>query len=247
MRGREIGRTEEELGYVEGMEVFFEKANGTLTDKLANFPRFTSRQTLAIFLYKYELFKRVLDVHGSVLEFGVFRGGGAFSFAQFSAILEPYNYQRRIIGFDTFEGFPAVSEEDAIHGSETGPKQGDFYICEGFDEELAENVTLFDRNRFLNHVEKLSFVKGDINETLPRFLEENRHLVVSLAYFDLDIHEPTKKADFAQDPERRHHRFRRTQQPPVAGGDGGVRHDTGHQQLPAAKASLRAMPILLRH
>ena len=63
-----------------------------------------------------------------------------------------------------------------------------------FDEELAENVTLFDRNRFLNHVEKLSFVKGDINETLPRFLEENRHLVVSLAYFDLDIHEPTKKA-----------------------------------------------------
>lgn len=191
---REIGRTHEEIGYAKGMEDFFEKANGTLTDKLANFTRFTSRQTLAIFLYKYELFKKVLDVHGSILEFGVFRGGGAFSFAQFSAILEPYNYQRRIIGFDTFMGFPAVSDEDAVHGSDPGPKQGDFYIGAGFDDELAENIALFDRNRFLNHVDKLSFIKGDVTETLPRFLEENRHLIVSLAYFDLDIHEPTKKA-----------------------------------------------------
>ncbi|MCX5796582.1 MAG: class I SAM-dependent methyltransferase [Elusimicrobia bacterium] len=189
-----INRTSQELDYAKGMDVFFNRASGSLTDKLANFPRFVSRQALATFLYKYEIFQKVLDVHGSILEFGVFRGGGAFSFAQLSAILEPYNYQRRIIGFDTFEGFPEVSEKDAIHGSKTGPKKGDFYTTKGFDQELAENVALFDKNRFLNHVEKISFVKGDINETLPRFLKENRHLVVSLAYFDLDIHEPTKKA-----------------------------------------------------
>ena len=34
------------------------------------------------------------------------------SFASLSSILEPYNFRRRIIGFDTFRGFPAPSEED---------------------------------------------------------------------------------------------------------------------------------------
>lgn len=189
-----INRTNRETGYRKDMEIFLKKASGTLTDKLENFPRFVSRQALAIFLYKYELFKKVLDVHGSILEFGVFRGGGTFSFAQLSAILEPYNYQRRVIGFDTFEGFPEVGDKDTIYGSKTGPKKGDFYTSKKFDEELKANAALFDKNRYLDHVEKISFVKGDVNHTLPQFLKENKHLVVSLVYFDLDIHEPTKNA-----------------------------------------------------
>ena len=189
-----IVRSSLEEDYAKGMETFFERARGSLSDKLANFPRFVSRQSLAIFLYKYELFKKILDVHGSILEFGVFRGGGTFSFAQLSAILEPYNYQRRVVGFDTFEGFPGVGGKDAVRGSKSGPKKGDFFVSKGFERELEENGALFDKNRFLNHVEKVSFVKGDVNETLPKFIEENPHLVVSLAYFDLDIHEPTRNA-----------------------------------------------------
>ena len=30
-------------------------------------------------------------------------GGGLFSWAHFSTILEPYNYHRKIIGFDTLQ------------------------------------------------------------------------------------------------------------------------------------------------
>ena len=55
-----------------------------------------------------------------------------------------------------------------------------------------QNIGLFNMNRFLNNVEKLMFVKGDINITLSKFLEENKHVVISLAYFDLDIYLPTK-------------------------------------------------------
>lgn len=189
-----IDRADRELAYAEGMEAFFGRARGSIADKLANFPRFVSRQSLAIFLYKYELFKKILDVQGSILEFGVFRGGGAFTFAQLSSILEPYNYQRRIVGFDTFEGFPSVTGKDAVEGSGSGPKKGDFFVSKGFESELLENAALFDKNRFLSHVEKLSFVKGDVHKTLPKFLKENRHLVISLAYFDLDIHGPTRRA-----------------------------------------------------
>jgi len=189
-----IARTESEKNYSAMMENFFMEASGSISDKLSNFARFVSRQDLAVFLYKYELFKKILETQGSILEFGVFRGGGSFTFAQLSAILEPYNYQRRIVAFDTFEGFPSVSEKDSLVDSSLNPKKGDFYTSKNFYEELKRNVELFDMNRFLNHVEKISFVKGDINDTLPTFLQEKKHLVVSMAYFDLDIYQPTKKA-----------------------------------------------------
>lgn len=189
-----ITRTNDEKNYAAMMEDFFCEASGTVSMKLNNFARFVSRQDLALFLYKYELFKNILEVQGSILEFGVFRGGGSFTFAQLSTILEPYNYQRRLIGFDTFEGFPSVSENDMLVDSSISPKKGDFYTVENFHDELKRNIEIFNMNRFLNNIEKLSFVKGDINETLPRFLEENKHLVVSLVYFDLDIYQPSRKA-----------------------------------------------------
>lgn len=189
-----IKRTEREQEYQDRMGKFFEEASGTFIEKLSNFARFVRRQDLAVFLYKYELFKKVLEAQGSILEFGVFRGGGSFTFAQLSAILEPYNYQRRIVAFDTFEGFPSVSENDLLSDPILNPKKGDFKTSENFYDELLMNIELFNMNRFLNHIEKLYFIKGDINETLPDYLQKNKYLVVSLAYFDLDIFQPTKKA-----------------------------------------------------
>jgi Macrocin-O-methyltransferase (TylF) len=38
----------------------------------------------------------------------------------------------------------------------------------------------------------VKLIKGDVNETVPIFLEENKHVIVSLLYLDLDIYEPTK-------------------------------------------------------
>lgn len=189
-----ISRTEKEKECHAQMEKFFIEASGTFSEKLSNFARFVSRQDLAVFLFKYELVKKILEIHGSILEFGVFRGGGSFTFAQLSAILEPYNYQRRIIAFDTFEGFPSISENDMLADPGLNPQKGDFYASENFHEELNRNVELFDMNRFLNNVKKLSFIKGDVNDTLPKYLEDNNYLIVSLAYFDLDIYQPTKKA-----------------------------------------------------
>ena len=50
---------------------------------------------------------------------------------------------------------------------------------------------MYNKNRFLNHIEKVKLVKGDVAESLPKFLEVNPHLVVSLLYLDFDIYEPT--------------------------------------------------------
>jgi hypothetical protein len=38
----------------------------------------------------------------------------------------------------------------------------------------------------------MRLVEGDIEETLPEFLENNPHLIISLLHLDLDIYRPTK-------------------------------------------------------
>jgi len=60
--------------------------------------------------------------------------------------------------------------------------------------ELQESIRIFDMTRYFQHISKVELVKGDIKETVPRYLEENPHLVVSLLYLDVDVFEPTAVA-----------------------------------------------------
>lgn len=185
-------RTDRELDYAQRLERHFNGVSATFSQKMQAFPRFVPRQQQAIYLFKYELFKRILDVQGSILEFGVFMGSGLFSFASFSAILEPYNYQRKIVGFDTFTGFPDVSQSD-VSTARHSPllEEGGFRVGESLYEELAESVEVFDQNRFINHIGKVDLVRGDIRTTLPEYLDRNPHTLVSLLYLDMDVYEPT--------------------------------------------------------
>ena len=158
--------------------------------KLENFPKYVRRQHLKRFLAMYEIFKLILPVKGSIVECGVFKGFGFMSWAKLSAMLEPENLTRRIYGFDTFGGFPAVGEKDtnAIARHETGALFADSFA------ELNALLAEYDRDRFLGHIPKAELIKGDVIETIPRFLAEHPHLLVSLLFLDLDLYEPTKAA-----------------------------------------------------
>ena len=158
--------------------------------RLENFPKYVRRQHLKRFLAMYEIMKLVLPVKGSIVECGVYRGFGLMSWAKLSAILEPENLTRRIYGFDTFEGFPAVSEQDASP-RETAAKGG---LCSDSYEELSKLITEYDADRFLGHLPKVELVRGDIAETVPAFVAAHPHLVVSLLFLDCDLFEPTKVA-----------------------------------------------------
>ena len=169
----------------------FTKSECSTDKKLANFTKYVRRQTLARFMVQHELFKRQLDVKGSVIECGVHNGGGVMAWAKISSILEPYNYHRKILGFDTFEGFPSVAEIDKEN---TKVKTGMF--AEDYDvySELTECISEYNENRFLNNKDKIELIKGDANITIPKYLEDNKHLLISLLYLDFDIYEPTKTA-----------------------------------------------------
>lgn len=81
-------------------------------EKMYSLSLFVPCQALGYFLVRNEIFKQVLDVHGSVLVFGIYRGGSFFTWLQLNAIYEPCNHIRKVIGFDSFEGFSGVGEQD---------------------------------------------------------------------------------------------------------------------------------------
>ncbi|MEA1927056.1 MAG: TylF/MycF/NovP-related O-methyltransferase [Candidatus Auribacterota bacterium] len=185
-------RTAPEKNYRRELADYFEESIGTTMDKLDNFAKYIPRQILTHFLAKYEIFKRIQSVHGAIVECGVFLGGGLMTWAQLSSIFEPVYHMGRIIGFDTFEGFRDLHEEDRGSAKSEHMKIGG---C-GADSyrDLLECIRLYDKNRFIGHHPKVELVKGDIRDTLPEYMKANPHLVVRLLYLDLDLYEPTKVA-----------------------------------------------------
>ena len=182
----------ENLRYYEALAKFFDgDASDTLL-KLRSFALYAPRQVISDFLVRYELFQKVLDIPGSIVECGVFNGQGLLSFGLFSAVLEPNNVNRVIYGLDTFEGFPSISEEDRKGAPDRMVKGG--YAVEGAQERISKAVDLFDQNRFIGHVPKIRLVKGDIVGGLDGFIAENPHLLVALLYLDVDLYQPTKVA-----------------------------------------------------
>ena len=183
-------RTDEEVQSRRTVARLFEECPDSTENKLENFPKYVGRQRLKRFLALYELFKLVLPVKGSIVECGVFQGFGLMSWAKLSAMLEPENFTRRIYGFDSFAGFPRLSEHD--NNPVATPTAGGLY-ADSFDE-LQQLIAEYDKDRFLGHMPKVQLIRGDSVDTMPKFVEENPHLVVSLLFLDFDLFEPTKAA-----------------------------------------------------
>jgi hypothetical protein len=185
--------TGHEIDYRRDMEQYIADSTGSLCEKMENFPKFVSRQSMARYMALYEIFKLVVPVQGSVIECGVNWGGGLMMFAQLSAMLEPVNLQRRIVGFDTFAGFAELAATDLQGASVNQELKAGGYAANSFDD-LQHCITLYDANRFIGHVPKVSLVKGDASKEIPLFLEQHPYTVVSLLHLDFDVYEPTKVA-----------------------------------------------------
>lgn len=186
-------QTKTDVEAMEGAETLFNNFPGTTLSKLDNFTRHVRRQCLSKFLARAEIYNQILDVHGSVLDLGVSAGQSLFTWAQISSIREPLNYTRKIIGFDTFEGIPGISEADLLSPAPSSHLKAGGFKFEHLDQ-LEATVKQYDSNRNLGHIEKIELIKGDICKTLPEYLDKNAHLVVSLLHIDVDVYEATKVA-----------------------------------------------------
>ena len=162
-------------------------------DVLKLFPVLARRQWLKRFLAHAELFKMTLDVPGDIAELGVFRGLGLMTWANLLEAFAVGDRTKVVWGFDNWRGFVDFSNED---GSEIAPANK---ILGGFNPqifftELNEAINIFDADRFIPWKSRIKLVNGQIEETIPRFLEENPGIRFSLIHFDCDLYAPTKIA-----------------------------------------------------
>ncbi|MAW53297.1 MAG: dTDP-6-deoxy-L-hexose 3-O-methyltransferase [Geminicoccus sp.] len=148
------------------------------------------RRDMLAFITRYELFKLIADRPGVILELGVQHGQGLMSFAHIISNLEPNHVARRIYGFDTFEGFPDVDPVDRAAGArnvKAGKLRGDL-------DRLRASITAHDEDRFLGQVPRVELVVGDVEQTLPTFIEANPQLLIAMVYVDLCLYRPTRTA-----------------------------------------------------
>ena len=99
------------------------------------------------------------------------------------------NHTRRVLGFDTFTGFPSVTPLD---GSTAVTQAGAYSVTDAYEEHLAEVLAVKSRLGSYAHLERFEPLKGDAPEQLTQYLKKHSETMVSLAYFDLDLYEPTR-------------------------------------------------------
>ncbi|MEW6183470.1 MAG: TylF/MycF/NovP-related O-methyltransferase [Bacillota bacterium] len=187
-----LNQTRQDHDFVNGMDEYFQNSLGTNIDKLRHFAKYVPRQTISLFLAKHALFQQVLGIHGHIIECGVFLGGGLMTWAQLSAIYEPYNHIRRVIGFDTFTGFVEIDDKDKGKKNLTYTVEGG--LTTNAYDDLQEAVRLYDLNRPIGHIPRVELVIGDACQTIPDYVQENPHLVIAMIYLDFDLYTPTKAA-----------------------------------------------------
>jgi len=157
---------------------------------LQNLGLYINRQLLSKILFMHELYLKIINIHGIIIEFGTRWGQNLALFESFRGIYEPYNYSRKLVGFDTFKGFPSIHEKD---GDRNVSKVGAFSVTENYEEYLTSILNYHESESPLSHIKKYEILKGDVMVTFKEYLDKNPETIISLAYFDLDIYDPTKK------------------------------------------------------
>jgi len=154
---------------------------------LLNMGLFLTSQTLSRLLFMDFLYRQVIPVQGVIMEFGCRWGQNVATFTSLRGIYEPFNRLRKVVGFDTFSGFPATDGKDG-----TKMIKGGYSVTKDYEKYLGEIVQLQEQESPLPHIRKHEIIKGDVMETVPAYFEANPHTIIALAYFDLDLYGPTK-------------------------------------------------------
>lgn len=141
----------------------------------------TSR--MAKIISHYEFFKMTMDVPGAIVECGVFKGASLARFAMFRDLLMN-SHAKKIIGFDAFGKFPETKHQaDKKFRTRFIKTSGTEGISETQMKAVLQHKCVY---------KNVDLVKGNVLDTIPRYLKENPELKISLLNLDTDVYEPAK-------------------------------------------------------
>jgi hypothetical protein len=156
---------------------------------MANLGLFINSKNLARIMFMDLIYRQIVNVHGSVMDFGTRWGQNAAIFTALRGIYEPFNRHRRVIACDTFTGFPSVDPKD---GTSKSMRAGNLAVSKGYTEYLSNILESHERDNPAGHIRKFDILDGDTTVEMPKYLEQHPETIVALAYFDFDLYEPTK-------------------------------------------------------
>ena len=158
---------------------------------LTNTGLFTRASALAKIFFLYEAYTAAMETPGDIYVFGTWLGQDMVVFESMRAMLEPYNCSRRLVGFDTFEGYQDLTNRDSA--SDT-MKQGGYSVTENYEHFLEALLAYHRSENAMGHAVQHILKKGDVAETLPAYFKEHPEAFVALAYFDMALFKPTEAA-----------------------------------------------------
>ena len=157
---------------------------------LVNLHLYMRSSVIAKVLYIDELYQEIIDIPGVIMEFGTWWGANLALFQSLRAVYEPYNYTRKVVGFDTFTGYPQVDPEDGMGDI---AEVGGYFVGENYEKHLTNLLDYHELENNLHHIRKYEIVKGDVDTTVNGYFAEHPETIIALAYFDLQLYRPTRK------------------------------------------------------
>lgn len=194
----ETTTSQEQLDFRRQLQDLFVESELPPEDKMFNLGLFLRSSSLVKILTLDEIYRRIVDLPGCIMEFGVWWGQNLVLYENLRAIHEPFNKQRRIVGFDTFTGYQGFSDKD---------RRGDVFNDGSYSTQpehqqyLSNLLQVHEGINVLGHMRGCHrLVAGDITETAPGYFREHPETIVAMAYLDVGLYEPTRAALEAMKP-----------------------------------------------
>lgn len=139
-------------------------------------------------IFLYEIYKLLIDKPGAIAQFGVRWGREIALFEMYRTIFEPFNHSRMIYGFDTFSGYPTISETEQNELL----KMGGLGLSKGYFDYLLKVLRTREKLNPLPQIEKFELIRGRVEDTLPKFLNDKQHQLFVLVHLDLNLGDATR-------------------------------------------------------
>ena len=188
----ETTASDEQVSFRETLQKLFTDSPLPMEDRLFNIGMFTRSSVLVKFLVLNDIYQRIKNIPGCLVEFGTWWGQNLVLLENLRAIHEPFNKQRSILGFDTFSGYTSLSDMDKKSEvwNENSYSTGKDYI-----DYLRVLLETHEGCNVLGHVRgRHKLIEGDVTKTAPAYFGDHPETIVAFAYFDMALYQPTKIA-----------------------------------------------------
>lgn len=162
--------------------------NQSLYDNFNEFIFSNDRNVFNKMMYRHQIYNRTKHLHGDILECGVFKGSGLFTWLKLLDMYEP-NSLKKVIGLDFFGNeFVDTLTNDIdkqtmkqVFDRDQGLQRDDISI-DGINAKILSAG--FDSSKY-------ELIRGDVSETSKQISESRPGMRISILYLDLDLEKPT--------------------------------------------------------